>query len=123
MPHYKMSKRFLGLTTTLYAALTALCPIAQAGDFTLYNDIRTPIVGFYTQRGDGSWSRNWLSNPLPMGQHIGMTFANSAVNAACVRTYRIVTSGDFAGSVDRIHDFCKYLGLHMTATGPAHTEN
>jgi hypothetical protein len=118
-----MSKKLLGLTTALCAALIALCSVAQASDFTLYNDIRTPIVGFYTQRPDGSWSSNWLSGPLPMGQHVGMTFGNSPANAACVRNYRIVTSGDFAGSVDRTHDFCKYLGLHMTANGPTHTNN
>jgi disulfide bond formation protein DsbB len=122
MSNYRMSRKLLGLLTALYAALIGLCAAAQAADFTLYNDVRTPIIGFYTQRPDGSWSPNWLSSPLPMGQHVGMTFANSAVNAACVRTYRIVTSGDFAGSVDRVHDFCRYLGLHMTATGPTHSE-
>ncbi len=118
-----MSKELLGLATALSAVLIGLSPAARATDFTLYNDIRTPIVGFYTQRPDGSWSPNWLSNPIPPGQHVGMTFANSAVNAACVRNYRIVTTGNFAGSVDRTHDFCKFLGLHMTAGGPTHTEN
>jgi len=123
MSNYKMSKKALGLITVLFVTLIVFCSGAKSADFTLYNDIRTPIVGFYTQRADGSWSPNWLPSPLPMGQHIGLTFANSAVNVACVRTYRIVTSGDFAGSVDRVHDFCKYSGLHMTETGPTHTEN
>lgn len=119
----KMSKKAAGLITVFFAIIIAFRSTAEAADFTLYNDIRTPIVGFYTQRPDGSWSPNWLSSPLPMGQHVGLTFANSAVNAACMRTYRIVTSGDFAGSVDRVHDFCTYKGLHLTATGPTHSEN
>jgi hypothetical protein len=123
MLNRKMNKKIVGLTTVLFATLIIFCSAAKAADFTLYNDIRAPIAGFYTQRADGSWSPNWLSTPLPMGQHVGLTFASSAVNAACVRTYRIVTSGDFAGSADRVHDFCAYRGLHMTATGPTHTEN
>lgn len=123
MFNHNRNKKAAGLITALSVTTLVLCSAAEASDFTLYNDIRTPIVGFYTQRPDGSWSPNWLSGPLPMGQHIGMTFANSAVNAACVRSYRIVTTGDFAGSVDRVHDFCNYRGLHMTATGPTHTEN
>jgi hypothetical protein len=118
-----MSKKYLGVAVALYAASIGLCSVARAADFTLYNDIRTPITGFYTQRPDGSWSANWLSGPLPAGQSTGMKFGNSPANAACVRNYRIVTSGDFAGSVDRTHDFCKFLGLHMTANGPTHTEN
>jgi hypothetical protein len=122
MLNRKVTEKAVGLIAVVFAALIVFCAAAEASDFTLYNDIRAPIVGFYTQRPDGSWSPNWLSGPLPMGQHIGLTFANSAVNAACVRSYRIVTTGDFAGSVDRVHDFCNYRGLHMTATGPTHTE-
>ena len=94
---------------------------ASGNSFTLYNDVRTPVTGFYTQRPDKSWSDNWLASPLAMGQKTGMTFAKNANNAACVRVYRIVTSGDFAGSTDRVHDFCKNLGLHITANGPAST--
>ena len=117
-----MSKKRLGLTSGLCLTIIALCATAQAADFTLYNDIRSPIIGFYTQRPDGSWSPNWLSSPLPPGQSTGMTFGNNPANAACVRNYRIVTSGTFAGAADRTHDFCKYLGLHMTAGGPTHSE-
>ena len=123
MSNYKMCKKAVGVITALFVTLTVLCSAAEAADFTLYNDIRAPIVGFYTQRENGSWSPNWLSGPLGMGQNVGLTFAKSAVNAACVRTYRIVTSGDFAGAADRTHDFCAYRGLHMTANGPAHSDN
>jgi hypothetical protein len=118
-----MTNNKLGFALGLAAALTVFGTMAQAADFTLYNDVRTPITGFYTQRPDGSWSPNWLSSPLDMGQSIGLNFAKSAVNVACVRNYRIVTSGDFAGSVDRVHNFCTELGLHMTANGPTHTAN
>jgi hypothetical protein len=118
-----MTNNKLGFALGLAAALTVFGTMAQAADFTLYNDVRTPITGFYTQRPDGSWSPNWLSSPLDMGQSIGLNFAKSAVNVACVRTYRIVTSGDFAGSVDRVHNFCTDLGLHMTSNGPTHTAN
>lgn len=123
MSNHKTSKKALGLITGLFGALIVFCSAAEAADFTLYNDIRARIVGFYTQRENGSWSPNWLSSPLAMGQSVGLTFAKSANNVACVRTYRIVTSGDFAGAADRTHDFCHYLGLHMTANGPAHSEN
>jgi hypothetical protein len=118
-----MSKKLLGLATAFCAAVMVFWSAAQAADFTRYNDIRAPIIGFYTQRADGSWSPNWLSRPLPMGESVGLTFAKSANNVACVRTYRIVRSGDFSGAADRTHDFCKLLGLHMTANGPAHSEN
>ena len=117
-----MSKNLLELITAICVTLIVLCPTARASDFTLSNDIRSPIVGFYTLRPNGSWSPNWLSGPLPPGRHTGMTFGSSAVNAACVRNYRIVTSGAYTGSVDRTHDFCKYHGLHLTASGPTHTE-
>jgi hypothetical protein len=66
------------------AAMTVHGAIAQTADFTLYNDVRAPIIGFYTQRADKSWSANWLSSPLAMGQNIGLTFAKNCNNIACV---------------------------------------
>ena len=72
-----VKKTSLRLALGLAAAMIVHGAIAQQADFTLYNDVRTPVVGFYTQRPDKSWSDNWLRTPLAMGQKIGLTFAKN----------------------------------------------
>ena len=112
-----MTNNKLGFALGLAAALTVFGTMAQAADFTLYNDVRTPITGFYTQRPDGSWSPNWLSSPLDMGQSIGLNFAKSAVNVACVQRFPVPPrSGDFA---DRSTGFANapVLAPHYAASG------
>ena len=118
-----MSQKLVGMTMPLSLAFVAFCPAVQASDFTPYNDIRSPIVGFALSARMVPGAPTGCPAPYLRASKRGMTFGDSAVNAACVRTYRIVTFGDCAGSADRIHDICKYLGLHLTANGPTHTPN
>jgi len=102
------------------AALPVICLFStsamSADSFTLYNDIKDPIIQFQTKvQTSPTWSNNWLSAPVPMGGNRVLTFSANA-NQECKRDYLIkIGSGKtFSAS----HDFCKSRGIHVHSDGP-----
>jgi hypothetical protein len=110
-------KNFLW-AAALPAALSLFSSNAMSADsFTLYNDIKDPIVEFTTKVvGAPAWSRNWLASPIPMGGNRVLTFSANA-NQECKRDYTIkMASGK---TYSAVHDFCKSRGIHVHTSGPA----
>jgi hypothetical protein len=81
----------LGLATA--GSLAGSIARADDGDdnkFVLINKSTVDAIQFYTQRKDGTWSKDWLATPLKPGQSRPLHFF--AGDARCEVKTRIVFS-------------------------------
>ncbi|CAK0744061.1 putative Secreted protein [Azospirillaceae bacterium] len=123
MGHWGMKNRAASsLRVRVFAAIIGVVVllsggVASAADFTLYNDARPAVVGFYIKSSNGSYSDNWLRQPLRGGQSTGMNFKSNSGD--CRRVMRVETED--GNSFEYTHDFCNNRGIHVRSDKVTYT--